>query len=144
MNRLLGLVIVFFFATPVLTGCADDSEVGMDPMPTATSEAGTLSYIDYDAFSADPGKYAATKNVLYFTTGWCAECRRTDTAFRQNPDLIPSDVTLIRVDYDVYSNLRELYDVTIQHTFVWVDEDGNLLKKWTAATPEALAEKLQE
>lgn len=116
----------------------------MDPMPTATSQAGTLSYIDYDTFSADPAKFADTKNVLYFTTGWCAECRRTDTAFRQHPDLIPSDVTLIRVDYDVYTNLRELYDVTIQHTFVWVDADGNLLKKWTAATPEALAEKLQE
>jgi hypothetical protein len=36
-----------------------------------------------------------------------------------------------RVDYDTAIALRKKYSVTYQHTFVQVDENGKLLKKWS-------------
>ena len=43
---------------------------------------------------------------------------------------IPKDVTILRVNYDDATDLKELYSVTGQYTFVQVDNSGKLIKKW--------------
>jgi hypothetical protein len=37
------------------------------------------------------------------------------------------------VNYDNSTALKQKYAVTYQHTFVQVDKDGNLIKKWSGS-----------
>ncbi|MEK7564045.1 MAG: hypothetical protein AAB510_00550 [Patescibacteria group bacterium] len=46
---------------------------------------------------------------------------------------IPSDLSILDVDYDNSSDLKKKYGVTYQHTFVQVDKDGNMIKKWNGS-----------
>lgn len=45
---------------------------------------------------------------------------------------IPDDVLILRADYDKEDELKQKYGVTLQHTFVVVDEKGNFIEKWNA------------
>jgi hypothetical protein len=52
-----------------------------------------------------------------------------------NSDLnsIPSGVTILKADYDAEVDLKRKYGVTLQHTLVQVDKDGNQINKWNGS-----------
>jgi hypothetical protein len=43
---------------------------------------------------------------------------------------IPDDITIFKTDYDSYGDLKTKYEVLTQHTFVQIDESGEVLTKW--------------
>ncbi len=45
---------------------------------------------------------------------------------------IPSGVTVFKVDYDSNQSLRQQYGVTLQTTFVKVDDEGNKVASYVA------------
>lgn len=95
-------------------------------------------YQDYSpaAFASGVGK----KRVLFFYAPWCPTCRPTDAAFRASPDEIPEDVIVYRVNYDTETQLKQMYGITYQHTFVWVDAEGNPIRKWNGGMlPELIS-----
>jgi thiol-disulfide isomerase/thioredoxin len=65
--------------------------------------------------------------VLFFHASWCPKCRDTDSSAKSG---MPSGLTLVKVDYDSATKLRQQYGVTLQHSFVQIDENANSLKKW--------------
>lgn len=71
--------------------------------------------------------------VLFFRASWCPTCKALDADIRTNLSKIPSNLTILYVDYDNLSDLKKKYGVTYQHTFVQVDKDGNLIKKWSGS-----------
>ena len=68
--------------------------------------------------------------VLFFHANWCPTCVKNEKDIKANLKDIPKDLTLLRVNYDDATELKELYGVTAQHTFVQVDNSGKLIKKW--------------
>lgn len=143
MRKLSIVLVGILLCTASISGCGANFTDGVNiPMPTETSSAGTPRYVTYDTFSADPDAYAGTRHVLFFTADWCAECLATDVAYRKDPSLIPKDVTLIRTDFELYENIRQLYEVTMQHTFVQIDDNGEMIKRWPASSPESLVNGL--
>ena len=72
-----------------------------------------------------------SKVVLDFTASWCETCQAAAKNFRAST--APEGLTLLTVDYDKSTALKQKYGVTYQHTFVQVDKDGNLLKKWSGS-----------
>ena len=61
---------------------------------------------------------------------------------RWDADGVPAGLTVVSVDYDSATDLRKQYGVTVQHTFVQVDEAGAELAKFTGSTSgEAIAEQ---
>ncbi len=50
---------------------------------------------------------------------------------------MPDGLTVVKVDYDTETDLRQQYGVTQQHTFVQVDESGAELAKWTGSADGA-------
>jgi hypothetical protein len=36
-------------------------------------------------------------------------------------ETIPDNINLLKVDYDTYTDLKEKYSITMQHTYVEVD-----------------------
>lgn len=68
--------------------------------------------------------------VLFFRASWCPTCRALDADIRANADTIPGGLTILDVNYDTETALKQKYGVTSQHTLVQVSSDGSLIKKW--------------
>ena len=82
------------------------------------------------------------RTVLFFDASWCPDCQKLKNALSSEHDVIPADVTVVDVDYDSHNDLRKQYGVTMQHTFVEVDAQGNKVSSWSITDPSALNEKL--
>ena len=111
---------------------AASTPVPSTPSPTAEgSSAGsaTGAYIDYADYQASGATNPTV--VLFFHAPWCPTCRATEKALAEQG--IPDGLTLVRVDYDSMTDLRQRYGITQQHTFVLVDASGNELRKWSGS-----------
>lgn len=84
----------------------------------------------YESYSPEKLKEIkdGEKVVLFFKASWCPTCRAADNEFKT--DGIPNNVRILSVDYDNSAELKKKYGVTLQHTFVQVDKDGELITKW--------------
>ena len=86
-------------------------------------------YLPYDASllaRAETGKV-----VLFFHAAWCPTCKGLEKNINMNLNDIPTDLTILKVDYDTASDLKDKYGIVIQHTLVQVDSKGNEITKWT-------------
>ncbi len=73
------------------------------------------------------------KVVLFFRASWCPTCRGLDSDIKANLGAIPDGVTILDVDYDNSTSLKQKYGVTYQHTLVQVDMDGKQIAKWSSS-----------
>jgi len=89
----------------------------------------------YEAYSAPKIAMASpTKDVvLFFKASWCPSCVAVDKDIKANLKAIPESLTILEVDYDNSTELKKKYGVTTQHTFVQVDAQGLLIKKWSGS-----------
>lgn len=99
----------------------------------------------YEVYS--PEKIARAENgqvVLFFRASWCPTCRVVNADINANILKIPSNLSILDIDYDNSKELKKKYGVTYQHTFVQVDKDGNLIKKWVGSpTLESLISEIK-
>ncbi len=125
-----------------------DAMMENDAMPQDAMEADamkkdeTMMSDDVDSMMMQKGSYEeysaeklARANegdvILFFRAGWCPTCRALDEDIRKNLSKIPAGVTILDVDYDSETALKQKYGVTYQHTLVQVDASGNLITKWS-------------
>ncbi len=88
----------------------------------------------YSAYSADRLADAKTgKVVIFFAASWCPDCRALDANITAHLAMIPTGFTILKADYDQELKLKQKYGVTYQHTLVRVDQDGQLIKKWSGS-----------
>lgn len=117
----------------------DDMEESEEAMGSEEMMSGYVEYADY---AADPGAYDADDGavVLFFHADWCPDCRATDESLTSAG--VPDGLTVVKVDYDEMTDLRQEYGVRQQHTFVQVDGEGEEVATWTGSTSgeEILAE----
>lgn len=89
--------------------------------------------VTYEAYSAERLSVANTGPVvLFFHASWCPTCRAADSAISAGLNS-ENELTILKVDYDTSTALKQKYGVTYQHTFVQVDVNGNLVKKWSGS-----------
>ena len=125
-------------ATAVATQAPDPSasqEQTSEPGSDGTSSAGT--YVDYADFDADRDAYTDGTVVLFFHAGWCPTCKKAERNLTGDPASIPAGLTIVEVDFDVATELRQEYGVTQQHTFVSLGPDGSKKKVFTGAVTAA-------
>ncbi len=93
-------------------------------------EEGTMSKTGYIDYSAEALASNSTgKNIIFFKASWCPTCKAVDSDILANVSKIPAGVNIMKADYDTSTDLKKKYGVTIQHTFVVVDKDGNQITK---------------
>jgi thiol-disulfide isomerase/thioredoxin len=115
----------------------DDTESTPAQEDAAMAKEG--AWIDQAAYEADAAKFhEAGDVVLFFNASWCPTCKATVRSLEAEG--APAGLTVVSVDYDGATDLRQQYGVTVQHTFVQVDEQGNELAKFTGSeSGEAIA-----
>ena len=94
------------------------------------TETSTVKKGSYLPYASDLLKNAENGSVvLFFNAVWCPTCQSTVKDLNSKIDKIPSNLTVLSADFDKETSLKQKYGVTMQHTFVKVDKEGNLLKK---------------
>ena len=153
MNRTIPAALALLLGL-TLAGCASDdtaatpaaaSESAMEkePSESAMTEDAAMSkegaWIDQAAYEADAATFhEAGDVVLFFNASWCPTCKATVESLDSAG--VPAGLTVVSVDYDAATDLKKQYGVTVQHTFVQVDGQGNQLAKFSGApSGEAIA-----
>jgi thiol-disulfide isomerase/thioredoxin len=101
------------------------------------------AYKDYSESAIKSEQEAGQKVVLFFHAPWCPFCKAANTAFLNNISQIPAGVTVLKTDYDSNTELKKKYGVTYQHTFVQIDNNGNLVTKWNGGDIDSLKQNLK-
>lgn len=117
------------------TGWIDEAAEALD---IATLTEGT--YIPY---SQENWENNSDKiRVLFFHAAWCPTCRRAQVHIMKEYSILTSDTVVLKTNFDTYNDLKTFYNVTKQHTYVIVDESGNVLRKWYGGNTERIAEEI--
>ena len=151
MNKLLvfsiiGIVLLVSSAIlyVVLTPRSDETELNPATISQATDkEASTQPESEVDSSVAPDtrdGQYvdyseeallaSSDTKLLFFHAPWCSQCRSIESSIKA--DGIPGGVTVFKIDYDSNQALRQKYGVTLQTTFVKVDNQGNKIESYVA------------
>ena len=140
---ILGLVgAVIYLATssnsdeqaPNSIGSASQSPTAQENVATGSASDGTSgNYISYETYQSSADAYSASDVVLFFNASWCSTCKNARDNFESSLDQFPPDLTIVVVDFDDNVDLKKQYGVTVQHTFVQIDNQGEELKKWSGS-----------
>lgn len=132
MNKWLliipGSIVLISIVLYVQTSQRTDSSVSQQTVPVQ-SVVSASRYVPYAKDSFDSVK--DKKRVLYFFAPWCSTCRPLDKELTENMEQIPEEVIIFKTSYDSETTLKDVYNVTYQHTFVQVDEQGTEVTKWS-------------
>ncbi len=135
-----------------MQGADDASEAAM-MKPSDAMEKSDSSMMDdkdtmmkkgsYEAYTPEKLALAESRDVvLFFHAAWCPICVALEKDMLAHQ--IPDGLTILKVDFDTAIELRKKYGVTLQHTFVQVNADGTLVKKWSDANSLAdIAKRVQ-
>ena len=145
---IVGIVLLFLvggglFVANKQSKISEDAKMAQEK--AAMMEKNTSSrYVPYSkaAYDSAVGK----RRVLYFYATWCPSCKQANEDFTANPNKIPEDVIVLRVNYNdpdtdqEEKDLAKKYGITYQHTFVQVDRTGKELVKWNGGDTDELVE----
>lgn len=137
---LVGILVVFLTFSGNKTSAPLNNNANLSDSDMSANSEDTQVMMSQDRYSLYTGSAFAEakeyRRVIFFYANWCPTCRPADADFTQNKNSVPEDVRIFRVNYndpDTDSEERDLarkYDVTYQHTFVQVDNEGNVVTKW--------------
>ncbi len=121
---------------------ADEMSDEEEVLDENVENQGKGRYATYEADQIGEEGYDTT--VLFFYASWCPDCQAFDTAIVEGE--IPSGTQILKVDYDSNKDLRKQYGVTVQSTFIGVDNKGEKKSSWIGsgeASLEAVLENTQ-
>ncbi len=135
---------------PIESESKVDLSKSISPIPTNASSTQVNASVRYMPYTKAVFEQAAnTRRVLFFYASWCPTCRPADADFAANQNKFPSDVTLIRVNYNdpdtdsEEKSLAKKYAVTYQHTFVQIGANGEKVALWNGGQTTELLENIK-
>jgi len=143
-SRLAMMFSGLLIGAMLLTSCIASSRVASSPTPDAPAAEAPSNqedasesignYITFGTYETSSNDFSDTNVVLFFNAAWCSTCKVARDNFEASLDQIPVDLTIVVVDFDTATELRKLYGVTVQHTFVQIDDSGQAIGKWSGST----------
>ncbi|MBT3271999.1 MAG: thioredoxin family protein [Spirochaetales bacterium] len=134
MKRIIPIIVALLLTAMAVTGQGSKPD---DMVSVSTDMGGTVDYSDFEDAIA---RAAAGPTVLFFYASWCPSCRADMRQIKARIDEL-DEITVIVVDYDRTQDLKKKYGVTYQHTFVQIDEKGDLVSIWNGGGVDGLLEK---
>jgi thioredoxin 1 len=129
----LGIAVAYYYSNEsqdTITNLSNSSDSNFELIAESQRFSGT-----YQTYSSEKISLAQnSKVVLFFHASWCPTCRGLSKNIEENITLIPKNVNILKVDYDKELTLKQKYGITTQHTLVLVNENGDLIKKWSGGS----------
>ncbi len=121
------------------------SDSGMEPMAKKSTAPMTDGGRQVEFTSLSNAQAFAKEGpvVLYFSASWCPTCKAAEKDLKNNAKVLASDVTVVKVNYDTSAELKTKYGVTMQHTFVQIDGNGNKLAIWNGGAVAKINESVK-
>lgn len=115
---------------PVTSAPSGDKKPGTKEDSVNASPGKTVpgSYITYADYLGNPESYQGTDVVLFFHAAWCSTCHAAEESIESTG--VSDSLTIVKVDYDSSQDLKQQYGVTLQHTFIQIDDDGKQKAKF--------------
>ena len=139
---LIAVGVATFFGTQKADECEGYACEVEEMKQDDNSQASSGMYVDY----SDAALASATENgraVLFFKANWCSTCSVLDKELINEEGELPIDATILKLDYDKEKELKKKYGVTIQHTLVLVDDEGEEAKKWVGGGIETIKQQIK-
>ena len=93
---------------------------------TETPSTGVERYVPYsEAALADTSD---TKRVLFFHATWCSTCNAFEREIEAQG--VPEGITIVKANFDSDTDLKREYGVTVQSTFVLLDDQDQSVMSW--------------
>ena len=64
--------------------------------------------------------------AIFFHAPWCPQCVLLDSQITANLKDLPDSVIILKADYDTETKLKAQYDIRIQSTVVYINQDGEV------------------
>lgn len=133
LNNTSSSTIASQVATQPTTVQDDTVESSEQTTMVENNDALSQRYIDYSDDNLAKATESDGKAVLFFAAlAWCPSCQAADKDIQANFSKVPSDVTILKVDYDTAKDLKQTYAITMQDTFVQVDGNGEEITRWNS------------
>jgi thiol-disulfide isomerase/thioredoxin len=100
--------------------------------PTQVQPTSDNWYQEYSEATLAQATTEDGKTVIFFHAGWCPTCQAASKDFEANRSQIPSDVTILKADYDAETELKTKYGVVMQDTFIQVNANGEVVSTWNS------------
>ncbi|MBI2031046.1 MAG: hypothetical protein HYT08_00325 [Candidatus Levybacteria bacterium] len=99
-------------------------------------------YFDYSEGTLTQA-YGNGNTVLFFAaTAWCNTCSALDKELREKSASLPENLTVLKIDYDHDSFNKKKYGIAQQHTMVYLDSQGNEIKRWIGGDFDTLVAQI--
>lgn len=101
------------------------------PLPENQSANSQVSnYVDYseEALVAS----ADSKRIVFFHAPWCSTCNFFEQQIEKQG--IPEGIVILKADFDKDTATKQKYGVSVQSTFVLLDENGEVERVWPFAS----------
>ncbi|MEX0895859.1 MAG: thioredoxin family protein [Patescibacteria group bacterium] len=110
---------------------------------TSSSKRLAESYLEYSPEALQSAHNQENTVVLYFWAPWCSTCSTLDHDLQDGIAQVPDDITLLRVNYDEETELKQRFNVVTQHTFVQLTANNEPITVWVGGEIEELVENLE-
>ncbi|MGO8695869.1 MAG: thioredoxin family protein [Rectinemataceae bacterium] len=95
----------------------------------------------FTTLEAAEGIAAKGPAVLFFAADWCPYCQADLKDINANGSRL-GNAAIIVLDYDKVSDLKTMYGITVQDTFVQIDSAGRKLAVWNGGGVDGILNHL--
>lgn len=119
------------------TGMKADPRVGNELRYAMSSG----NKVIFTSLTAAEGIAAKGPAVLFFAADWCPYCQADLKDINANGSRL-GNATIIVLNYDKVSDLKTVYGITVQDTFVQIDASGRKLAVWNGGGVDGILSHL--
>ncbi|MBI2337568.1 thioredoxin family protein [Candidatus Daviesbacteria bacterium] len=102
-----------------------------------------MNYIDYSEQNQLNAQKIGRPVLFFAATLWCQTCTQLDKEIKERAGSLPSDVTILKVDYDNDREMKRTWGVTTQHTLIQLNSNGSEVNRWIGGNFDALLQNLR-
>jgi hypothetical protein len=143
-NLFLIIVVVFLVSGAVFYRFNLNNEKVDMTTSTKSNIANTIGYLEFSPENQTSAKFKGKSLLFFAATTWCQTCSELDKEILKRINEAPSDLTILKVDYDNDKEMKKQYNITVQHTLVLLDEDGVELDRWVGGGLDNILERIQK
>ena len=129
--------------TNSLDSAAQPAQESASTAAEPAEQASTASDGEYIDFSEQAlADASGNQRVVFFHAEWCSTCKFFENQIKSAG--VPSGITILEADYDNDTELKAKYGVSVQSTFVLLDDSGEVAQTWPFASGLRSAQDLYD